>query len=170
MSKILEWIQNLRTNQTKPKILCESVLELRQHIEEVNHHIGLLVFVKVIINSVNMSSVVCRVFVGNLPLNYSLGISVFAMNCLADLYALCYSSQVMIDSMADLCKEVENSLIMKKFDDYVHKQLYIILSMKSYIKIRVFGLFDLKTVTLLAIIGYVANYAIILIQTSVINK
>jgi len=78
----------------------------------------------------------------------------------------------MINSMADLCKEVKTILILDsgygdggRVDYY--KQLNIIMSMRESIKLKVLSLFDLKTVTILAIMGYVTNYAIILIQTSV---
>ena len=150
----------------KVRTLCESILELRQRIEDINSHIGLLMFAKVFINAMMMPSALCSIFVGNLPLNAIIGISGLALASLVDIIVLCTSSQIMIDSMADLCKEVEKLLILKTFDDCIHKQLYVILSMKNYIRIKVLCLFDLKTVTVLAIIGYVANYGIILIQTT----
>lgn len=154
----------------KVRTLCESILELRQRIDSINSHIGLLMFVKVFINAMVIPSALCSVYVGRLPVNAVIGITGLALASLIDIYVLCQSSQTMIDSMADLCKEVEKMLILKTFEDYIHKQLYVILSMKNYIRIRVLCLFDLKTVTVLAIIGYVANYAIILIQTTITDK
>ena len=99
-------------------------------------------------------------------MNAIVGVCLFALTSFADILMLCHSSQIMIDAMDDLCKEVETLLIMKQFDDSIHKQLYVILSMKKHIRIKVFGMFDLRAVTMLAILGYVTNYAIILIQTT----
>ena len=152
-----ERTENLRQQKMKVRTLCESMLELRQQIDTINANIGLLMFIKVFVNAVVMPSALCSIFVGNLPMNAIIGISGLALASLLDIYILCHSSQIMIDSMAELCKEVEKMLILKTFEECVHKQLYIILSMKKYIRIKVLCLFDLKTVTVLAIIGYVAN-------------
>lgn len=154
-------------NEMKVQTLCESILELRTRIEDINGHIGLLMFIKVFINAMLMPSTICSIYVGALPLNGKVGVFMFAVASLTDIYVLCLSSQIMIDSMCHLCKEVEKMLILKSFEDCIHKQLYVILTMKNNIRIKVLGLFDLKTVTVLAIIGYVTNYAIILIQTTI---
>ena len=140
---------------------------MRIRLEEINGQIGLLMFIKIFINAMLIPAALCSLYLGgNLPANAIVGVCLFAVTSLTDIFMLCHSSQIMIDSMADLCKEVETMLIMKTFDDSIHKQLFVILSMKKYIRIKVLCMFDLKTVTVLAIIGYVTNYAIILIQTT----
>lgn len=147
--------------------LCQSVVELRQGVEDINAHIGLILFVKVFVNAMIVPSVLCSIFVGRLPPIGVLGVSGFAIACLIDICVICYSSQIMINAMADLCRQVEQMLALDSLDDCTHKQLHLILSMKNNIRLNVLGLFDLKTMTVLVIIGNIANYAVILIETTV---
>ena len=156
----------------KIQVLCESVLMLRNQLETINDMIGVIMLIKIFVNAMFMSTCVCVLSLIGIPVNAIISIIGFAIISVSDIVSVCYASQLMINSMADFCKEVEKILILDSGYgdggqvDY-YKQFNIILSMRENIKLKVFSLFDLKTVTILAIVGYVTNYAVILIQTSI---
>ena len=82
-----------------------------------------------------------------------------------DLFAGCYASQMIIDSMTGLCQAIEHRLIVEPLSSEENDQLKVVLGMRKSIKYNVLGLFDLKTITILIVVNYAANFAIILIQT-----
>ncbi|CAG2166916.1 unnamed protein product, partial [Oppiella nova] len=160
--QIKDWTLNLRTRTIKIQVLCEGIWALRNQLETINDMIGVIMLIKVFANAIFMSTCVCVVSLVGIPVNAIIGIIGFGLISVSDIVSVCYVSQLMINSMADLCKEVEKILILDsgygdggRVDYY--KQLNIIMSMRESIKLKVLSLFDLKTVTILAIMGYMAT-------------
>ena len=83
------------------------------------------------------------------------------------IIAICLSSQNVMNSMESMIKETKRRIAFtnKLSSDYFEKAK-LILSMRKEIKFSASTLFALKSTTLLLIVSYVANYAVILIQTS----
>jgi hypothetical protein len=81
-----------------------------------------------------------------------------------DLILICNSSQNIINSMQSLTKVTEQKLIDRmSFEEY--KLAQIVIGLREQIRFTASSLFDLKSVTVLMIFGFVANYTVILIQT-----
>ncbi|CAG2105538.1 unnamed protein product, partial [Medioppia subpectinata] len=137
---ISDWTKGLQTNTIKIQTLCENVLTLRTLLETTNDQLGMIMLIKVFVNAMFMSSTVCSMSVGFLPYNAIIGITGFTVTSILDIVFLCYSSQIMINSMAALCKQVEKTLITDGVygdngtDHY--KQLNVILSMKDSIRLK----------------------------------
>ena len=137
--------------------------------------VGYIVIVKVFVNGILLSSGLCGLAKnfnrdGSTPdglfdMNAIIAIGCFCLTSLLDLFAGCYASQLIIDSMTHLCQAIEHRLIVDPFSSDENEQLKLILGMRKSIKYNVLGLFDLKTITILVVVNYAANFAIILIQT-----
>jgi len=82
-----------------------------------------------------------------------------------DIISICYSSQNIINSMESLIKITEQKLIGRNISFEEYKLAQILIGLRERIRFSASTLFDLKSVTVLMISGYVANYAVILIQT-----
>jgi len=67
--------------------------------------------------------------------------------------------------MKSLTKATEQRLMDQNMSFEEYKLTQIIIGMREQIRFSGSTLFDLKSVTVLMISGYVANYAVILIQT-----
>jgi hypothetical protein len=83
------------------------------------------------------------------------------------ILAVCLSSQNIINSMESMIKETKHRIAFTNnmgSDDYEKAKL--ILSMRKEIRFSASTLFVLKSTTVLMILSYVTNYAVILIQTS----
>jgi len=82
-----------------------------------------------------------------------------------DIVSICCSSQNIINSMESLIKVTEQKLIDRNISFEEYKLAQIIIGLRERIRFSASTLFDLKSVTVLMISGYVASYAVILIQT-----
>jgi len=149
---------------------CETVFDLKQKIDRFNSSVGFITIVKVFVNGIYLSSGLCGL-AGNFSsesvkdLNAVTAIVCYCLSSLLDIIVGCCSSQGVIDSMNSLCHEIELKLVVKRLTYDQYRQLKVVLGMRKTIKFKCMGLFDLKSVTILVIISYVVNYAVILIQT-----
>jgi hypothetical protein len=135
----------------------------------MNGSLAYVMFIKTIIDSVLLSAGFCVIAdnFGKESLDYNVILSMICL-CLSELVDItvgCHSSQIIIDSMDDLCEAIEEQLTSEVLTKVDRKQLNTILRVRKSIKFSVLGMFDLKSVTILLIISNVLNYAIILIQT-----
>ena len=147
------------------KQFCQTIIELRTKIERLNSLVGIVMLVKIMSNAVQISGCLCVVSVGHTDLTSTLSLTCFLITCLVDIILCCHSSQIVINAMNELCTAIENNMSTHSLTDSDYRQLKLILSMKDSFKYQVLNLFDLKDLTILSIIGYIANYSVILIQT-----
>lgn len=148
-----------------PQKLCQSMLEMSERIEKINAMTGVIMMVKVGTNSLIMSGCLCSLALKELDTTSKTSLFFFLISSFMDITVSCRSSQLIINSMNNMCKAIDNNLSLHSKTEQDYRQYQLILSMKDYFKLKVMNLFDLKDVTILVIIGYVANYAVILIQT-----
>ena len=160
------YTRNFEQNMVKrPFKLCHKVIEMRIKIDKLNLLAGIIFLTKIIANGVDISGCVCAVAVGHLDLTSTISISGFLCVCIMDIVVSCRSSQLIINAMNNLCHTIENYLSLNGFNEDDYRQLKLTISMKDSFKYQVLNLFDLKDLTILSITGYIANYAVILIQT-----
>ncbi len=89
------------------------------------------------------------------------------MICAAiDILAVCLSSQNIINSMESMIKATKSRIAFTYLSSEDYKNVLLILSMRKEIRFSASTLFIVKSTTVLMILSYVANYAVILIQTS----
>jgi hypothetical protein len=89
------------------------------------------------------------------------------MICAAiDILAVCLSSQNIINSMKSMIKATKDRIAFTYLSSEDYKKAKLILSMRKEIGFSASTLFVLKSTTVLMALSYVANYAVILIQTS----
>ena len=148
-----------------PQKLCQSMLDMSERIENINAMTGIIMLVKVATDSFLMSGCLCSLSMTDLDATSKISVFFFLISAFLDLTVSCRSSQLIINSMNNLCKAIDTHLSLHSKTEQDYRQYQLILSMKEYFKLKVLNLFDLKDVTILVIIGYVANYAVILIQT-----
>ena len=175
---ILEISQIIRTvnsgSNSFIQTICQTILDLRRKLQKMYSSLGFVVIVKLFVNGILLSSGLCGLAnnfnrdgstPGKVDINAIIAIGCFCLTSMLDLFAGCYASQLIIDSMTRLCQVIENRLIVKPFSTEENDQLKVILGMRKSIKYNVLGLFDLKTITVFIVINYAANFAVILIQT-----
>jgi len=85
---------------------------------------------------------------------------------LLDIISICYSSQNIINSMKLLTKVTEKRLINQSLSMKEYILTKVVVGLRKQIRFTAWTLFDLKSVTILMIFGYIANYTVILIQTT----
>jgi hypothetical protein len=83
-----------------------------------------------------------------------------------DLLAICRSSQNIINSMDSMIKATERRIAFNYLSSEDYKKAKLIVGMRKNFRFSASTLFVLKTTTILMILSYVTNYAVILIQTS----
>ncbi|CAG2109368.1 unnamed protein product, partial [Medioppia subpectinata] len=140
--QIKEWTVNLTQRTIKIQTLCENILALRTQIETINELTGVIMFIKVFLNAMFMSSAGCVSAVGKLPFAAYVGVAGFAITAMTDIIIICYASQIMINAMSALCKQVEWALIVDGVyggapsDDH-YKQLTVILALRDSISVHI---------------------------------
>jgi len=153
----------------KVQLISRTVLDMRKKMNTMNSSLAYVMFIKTIIDSVLLSAGFCVIAdnFGKESLDYNVILPMICL-CLSELLDItvgCHSSQIIIDSMDDLCEAIEEQLASEVLTKVDRKQLNTILRVRKSIKFSVLGMFDLKNVTILLIISNVLNYAVILIQT-----
>ncbi len=83
-----------------------------------------------------------------------------------DLLAICRSSQNIINSMESMIEATESRIAFTYLRSQDYKKAKLIVGMRKNFSFSASTLFVLKTTTTLMILSYVANYTVILIQTS----
>jgi hypothetical protein len=147
-----------------------SLIKLREKIEEFNSLLYIRIKIKVFANNLLLSTEFClladRINESNNDL-YIIIVLVSFMLCAAmNLLALCRSSQNIIDSMESMIKATELRIAFTYLSSEDYKKAKLIVGMRTNFRYSSSTLFVLKTTTTLMILSYVANYAVILIQTS----
>ena len=157
---------NFEQNVVKrPFKLCDKVIEMRIKIDKLNKLTGVIFLVKFMSNSAEISGCICAMAVGRMDLTSTISLFGFLCVSVMDIVVSCRSSQLIINAMNNLCHTLENYLSLNGFNEDDYRQLKLTISMKDSFKYQVLNLFDLKDLTILSITGYIANYAVILIQT-----
>jgi hypothetical protein len=136
----------------------------------MNSAVGSIIIVKLFTNGILLSSGICalanKISEGLVENLISIIIIIcFSLISILDLIVCCYSSELIENSMSRLCNAIEYYIITKPINVREYQMLLTVLGVKKTLKFNVLGLFNLKTVTVLVIFGYVFNYAVILIQT-----
>ena len=166
--KINEQIESMR-KKTKIIQICKQVLEIRDSIDVINRLMGSIVFIKIIINGIYMSSSFCALadnFNRN-SLNYYIIFSLIltTISCNIDLLCICLSSKRIIDCMQVLCNATESRISSEEFMTTADEQkFYLILSLKNRIDLNAIQVFDVSFRTYLYVINTTATCAIILIR------
>jgi anthranilate/para-aminobenzoate synthase component II len=89
------------------------------------------------------------------------------MICAAiDIMGVCLSSQNIINSMESMIKVTRRSIAFTYLSSEDYKKAKLILRMRKEIRFSASTLFVVKSTTVLMALSYVANYTVILIQTS----
>ncbi len=165
----LTLIVNNIDSTVKVQLISRAVLDMRKKINTMNGSLAYVMFIKTIIDSVLLSAGFCVIAdnFGKESLDYNVILPMICL-CLSELLDItvgCHSSQIIIDSMDDLCEAIEEQLASEVLTKGDRKLLKTILRVRKSIKFSALGIFDLKNVTILLIISNVLNYAVILIQT-----
>lgn len=145
--------------------LYQSMRQLRLKIDQLNSLTGVVMFVKFGSDSLVVAACLCALAAGGVNKTIAACLFCFVVTSMADIVINCRSSQLIIESMATLCKTIDNHIASHDMSDYDYRQLNLIFRMKRSFRYQVLNLFELKDVTILVIIGYVTNYAVILVQT-----
>ncbi len=82
------------------------------------------------------------------------------------LLAICRSSQDIINSMESMIKATKRRIAFTYLSSEDYKKAKLILRMRKEIRFTASTLFVVKSTTVLMALSYVANYTVILIQTS----
>ena len=143
----------------------ESMIQLRTKIDCFNSLTGLAMFVKVGSDALIVAGCLCAFAAGGLDPIVMASLSCYVVSCMCDIVFSCRASQLVINSMTKLCKAIDQHIGNHTITEYDYRQLQLITTMKRSFQFQVLNLFDLKDVTILIIIGYVTNYAVILVQT-----
>jgi len=149
--------------------LGKSLLILKEKIDKINSLVSYTIFIKVMINSILISTGFC-VLADYLSNNYQnkyrmLTILSYIIRHTMEIILICNSSQKMINCMQSLIKVTEQRLIDRSLSSEECKLAKVVISLRKRIRFNASNLFDLKSVTVLMIFGYIANYTVILIQT-----
>ncbi len=142
---------------------------MREKVDEINSL--LYIEIKVLANSLLLSAKFCVLSEyfneSNDNLHAIIAIVSLIICSVMVILAVCLSSQNIINSMESMIKETKRRIAFTNnlsSDDYEKAKL--ILSLRKEIKYSASTLFALKSTTILIIVSYVVNYAVILIQTS----
>jgi len=149
--------------------LGKSLFYLREKIEKINSLLSYTIIIKIMMNGILLSTALC-ILADYFSRNYQNGYQITAIlsyiTCDSmGIILVCTSSQNIINSMESLTKATEQRLIDRSLSLEEYKFAKVVIGFRKRIRFTASSLFDLKSVTVLMISGYVANYAIILIQT-----
>jgi hypothetical protein len=148
----------------------KSLIKLREKVEEFNSLLYTVITIKVFANSLLLAMELCLLadYINDSNNNlYIITVLVLFMLCAAmDLLAICQSSQNIINSMESMIKATERRIAFTYLSSEDYKKAKLIVGMRKNFRFSASTLFVLKTTTTLMILSYVANYAVILIQTS----
>ncbi len=145
------------------------MINLREKVDEINSL--LYIEIKVLANSLLLSAKFCVLSEyfneSNDNLHAIIAIVSLIICSVVVILAVCLSSQNIINSMESMIKETKRRIAFaNNLSSYDYEKAKLILSMGKEIRFSASTLFVLKSTTLLMILSYVTNYAVILIQTS----
>jgi len=148
----------------------KSLFFIREKLDKINSLLSCANLTKIIVNSILLSSGLCVLadyFNRNYQNKYQIIAMILYILCESlDIILVCNSSQNVINSMESLTKVTEERLIDKSLSSEEYKLAKVVIGLRKRIRFSASTLFDLKSVTVLMIFGYIANYTVILIQTT----
>jgi hypothetical protein len=147
----------------------KSLIKLREKVDEFNSLLYIEIVIKVLSFSLLLSAEFCLLahYFNDSNNLYQIIVMVSFMICAAiDILAVCLSSQNIINSMESMIKATKDRIAFTYLSSEDYKKAKLILSMRKEIGFSASTLFVLKSTTVLMALSYVANYAVILIQTS----
>jgi hypothetical protein len=149
--------------------LGKSLIKLKEKVDEFNSLLYIEIVIKVLSFSLLLSAEFCLLahYFNDSNNLYQIIVMVSFMICAAiDILAVCLSSQNIINSMESMIKATKDRIALTYLSSEDYKKAKLILSMRKEIGFSASTLFVLKSTTVLMALSYVANYAVILIQTS----
>jgi hypothetical protein len=149
--------------------LGKSLIKLKEKVDEFNSLLYIEIVIKVLSFSLLLSAEFCLLahYFNDSNNLYQIIVMVSFMICAAiDILAVCLSSQNIINSMESMIKATKDRIAFTYLSSEDYKKAKLILSMRKEIGFSASTLFVLKSTTVLMALSYVANYAVILIQTS----
>ncbi len=148
----------------------KSLVKLREKVEEFNSLLCTGIIIKVFANSLLLSTELClladRINGSNNDLLRNHNSIIIDVIAAMDLLAICRSSQNIINSMESMIEATESRIAFTYLSSQDYKKAKLIVGMRKNFSFSASTLFVLKTTTTLMILSYVANYTVILIQTS----
>lgn len=123
-----DWKNRFHQYQNYSKLLRE-IIEQRNHLKELNQRLSLIMFVKVIVNSIELASLIC--FIEDM---YSTGqdsviimaIFCFLLSTWFELFIVCTSSQSIQDQMNDFIQYIQDCIaIMSDNNEMIISSLSI---------------------------------------------
>jgi hypothetical protein len=150
--------------------LGKSLIKLREKVDEFNSLLYIEIVIKVLSFSLLLSVEICLLadyFNDSKNNLYQIIVMVSFMICGAiDILGVCLSSQNVINSMESMIKATKRRIAFTYLSSEDYKKAKLILNMGKEIRFSASTLFVIKSTTVLIILSYVANYTVILIQTS----
>jgi hypothetical protein len=150
--------------------LGKSLIKLREKVDEFNSLLYIGIVMKVLSFSLLLSVEFCLLadyFNDSNSYLYQIIVMVSFMICGAiDLSGVCLSSQNIINSMESMIKATKRRIAFTYLSSEDYKKAILILNMGKEIRFTASTLFVVKSTTILMALSYVANYTVILIQTS----
>jgi hypothetical protein len=150
--------------------LGKSLIKLREKVDEFNSLLYIEIVMKVLASSLLLSVEFCLLADYFNDFNnylYQIIVMVSFMICAAiDILGVCLSSQNVINSMESMIKATKHRIAFTYLSSEDYKIAKLILNMVKEIRFSASTLFVVKSTTVLMALSYVANYTVILIQTS----
>jgi hypothetical protein len=146
----------------------KSLIKLREKVEEFNSLLYTGIIIKVFAHSLYLSTEFCLLadLINDSNNDVIIALISFMLCSVMDLLAICRSSQNIINSMDSMIKATERRIAFNYLSSEDYKKAKLIVGMRKNFRFSASTLFVLKTTTILMILSYVTNYAVILIQTS----
>ncbi len=149
------------------------MLDLNEKVDQMNSLLSKAIVIKVLISGFLLSSGFCILsdYFNQINNNlYQIIAMISFMICSAmDILTVCRSSQDIINSMESMIKATKRRISNYILSSEDYRLAKVILSLRKEIRFSASTLFVVKSTTVLMALSYVANYAVILIQTSDYN-